>query len=191
MARLARCVSIGLVGFALIVIGNRSAASAMDTVPVSTVAIQQALYSPPRPTRPEPDRLDPRCERGRVLCADKTTHTLRWVVDGQIRMTLAARFGGPNHRTREGVFEVYDKLRHHMSSLYGTPMPFAMFFSGGQAVHYSKQFAVHGYGRGSHGCINLRSHRAAATLFKRVDEGDKVVVYRSAQSQLTSVHHSR
>jgi hypothetical protein len=188
MARLPRCLVIGLVGCTLTAMGHPATSTSTAASPVHT---QQAAYSPPRPLTPEPVRLDPRCERGRVLCADKTTRTLRWVVDGEIRMTLAARFGGPDHRTREGTFEVYDKLRHHVSSLYGTPMPFAMFFSGGQAVHFSKPFAVHGYGRGSHGCINLRNYRATAKLFNRVDEGDRVVVYRSGQPRQTSLHHAR
>jgi L,D-transpeptidase catalytic domain len=132
----------------------------------------------PRPA-PEVPQLDPRCERGRVLCVDKTTRTLRWVVDGKTLMTFDARFGGPRTPTREGVFEVYDMLRRHESSLYGTQMPFAMFFSGGQAVHYSPEFAVEGYNGASHGCVNLRDRRGVAELFDRVREGDKVVVYQS------------
>jgi L,D-transpeptidase catalytic domain len=132
--------------------------------------------------RPAPPavRLDPRCERGRVLCADKSTRTLRWVVNGEVRMTFDARFGLGRYATREGRFEVYDMLRRHESSLYGTQMPFAMFFSGGQAVHYSRDFATKGYAGISHGCVNLRDRRGIAELFERVREGDKVVVYRSA-----------
>src|SRR5215468_10119833 len=106
MARLPRCLVIGLVGCTLTAIGPPT--SAVPTA-ASPVHVQQAVYSPPRPLTSEPGRLDPRCERGRVLCADKTTRTLRWVVDGEIRMTLAARFGRPDQRTREGAFEVYDK----------------------------------------------------------------------------------
>lgn len=132
------------------------------------------------PPLPPPIRLDPRCERGRVLCADKSTRTLWWVVGGEIKMTLDARFGLGRYATREGRFEVYDMLRHHESSLYGTQMPFAMFFSGGQAVHYSRDFATKGYASRSHGCINIRDRRGIARLFDRVREGDKVVVYRSA-----------
>ena len=94
-------------------------------------------------------------------------------------MTVDARFGAPRTPTREGVFRVYDKLRHHVSSIYGTPMPFALFFSGGQAVHYSNDFRDEGYAGASHGCINVRNHRAMADLFDRVRIGDKVIVYRS------------
>lgn len=158
--------------------GDESTASANPgpvDEPTATAAVQPVRS---RPAPPEV-RLDPRCERGRVMCADKTTRTLRWVVDGRVLMTFDARFGGPRTPTREGVFHVYDLLRHHESSLYGTQMPFAMFFSGGQAVHYSPDFAAEGYDGASHGCVNLRDRRGVAELFDRVREGDKVVVYRS------------
>ncbi len=37
---------------------------------------------------PEPGALDPRCTTGRVLCIDKSTSSLRWVVDGDVRGDL-------------------------------------------------------------------------------------------------------
>ena len=58
-------------------------------------------------------------------------------------------------------------------------MPFAMFFSGGQAVHYSPDFAANGYNGASHGCVNVRDYGAIASLFDQVPLGTKVVVYRS------------
>jgi peptidoglycan hydrolase-like protein with peptidoglycan-binding domain len=126
-----------------------------------------------------PGPLDPRCTTGRVLCIDKSSRTLRWVVDGEVRQTLDTRFGGPATPTREGVFSVYLKSRDHVSSLYDTAMPFAMFSSGGQAVHYSPDFAAVGYDGASHGCINVRDYDGIAALFDLVAIGDKVVVYWS------------
>jgi len=128
---------------------------------------------------PPPDDLDRRCLTGRVMCVDKTTSSLRWVVDGRVRVTLAARFGGPSTPTREGAFAVYRKSRDHVSSLYDTPMPYAMFFSGGQAVHYSPDFAANGYNGASHGCVNIRARAAIARLFDIVRIGTPVIVYRS------------
>ncbi len=128
---------------------------------------------------PPPDDLDRRCLTGRVMCVDKTTSSLRWVVDGKVRVTLAARFGGPSTPTREGAFEVFRKSRDHVSSLYDTPMPYAMFFSGGQAVHYSPDFASVGYAGASHGCVNIRAKKAIARLFDIVEIGTPVIVYRS------------
>ncbi len=123
--------------------------------------------------------LDRRCKTGRVLCIDKTSRTLRWVVGGDVRMRFDARFGAAATPTREGRFSVYYKSRDHVSSLYGSSMPFAMFFSGGQAVHYSADFASVGYAGASHGCVNIRNYDKLSRLFDRVRVGDKVIVYRS------------
>ncbi|MGW5635592.1 L,D-transpeptidase family protein [Streptomyces sp. NPDC003832] len=119
---------------------------------------------------------DPRCLTGRVLCVDKTSRTLRWMVGGRTLTTVSVRFGSQYTPTREGVFQVYWKSRDHHSTLYDSPMPYAMFFSGGQAVHYSSDFAARGYGGASHGCVNVRDERAIADLFDQVRNGDKVVV---------------
>ena len=139
-----------------------------------------------KPTRQElfnlgnvPGPLDARCRVGRVLCIDKTSQTLRWVVEGTVQTTVDVRFGGPDTPTREGTFSVNFKSRDHVSTLYDTPMPFAMFFSGGQAVHYSPDFAAVGYAGASHGCVNVRDYDTVAWLFDQVDVGDRVVVYWS------------
>ena len=123
--------------------------------------------------------LDPRCTTGRVLCIDKTSRSLRWVVDGTVRMSLDARFGAWSTPTREGLFHVYLKDRDHVSHQFGSAMPFSMFFSGGQAVHYSSDFAARGYYGASHGCVNIRDYNDLATLFDEVRVGDTVVVYNS------------
>ncbi len=124
-----------------------------------------------------PGALDPRCETGRALCVDKSSQTLRWVVDGQVLKTVDVRFGSDELPTREGAFQVFEKSRDHVSTLYDTSMPFAMFFSGGQAVHYSSDFAARGYSGASHGCVNVRDGGKLATLYGQVRNGDKVVIY--------------
>ncbi|WP_395572161.1 L,D-transpeptidase family protein [Streptomyces sp. BK79] len=121
---------------------------------------------------------DPRCLTGRVLCVSKSSRTLRWMVDGRTVSTMPVRFGSQYTPTRDGVFHVYWKSRHHVSTLYDSAMPYAMFFSGGQAVHYSEDFAVRGYAGASHGCVNVRDEAAIADLYAWVRNGDKVVVYR-------------
>lgn len=126
-----------------------------------------------------PGPLDARCTTGRVLCIDKSSRTLRWVVDGTVRKTVDVRFGSAEMPTREGVFAIERKNREHVSSIYHTPMPYAMFFSRGQAVHYSSDFAARGYNGASHGCVNVRDKDAVAWLYDQVAIGDKVVVYWS------------
>lgn len=128
---------------------------------------------------PEPGGLDPRCTTGRALCVDKATNSLSWVVDGEVITTLDVRFGSDELPTREGAFTVTSKSRDHVSSLYDTSMPFAMFFSGGQAVHYSPDFAANGYNGASHGCVNVRDYDTMVGLFDLVNVGDRVIVYWS------------
>jgi peptidoglycan hydrolase-like protein with peptidoglycan-binding domain len=123
--------------------------------------------------------LDARCTTGRAMCVDKTSRSLRWVVDGVVLKSVEVRFGSDELPTREGAFAVFGKSRDHVSSLYDTPMPFAMFFSGGQAVHYSPDFAANGYNGASHGCVNVRDRATVEWLFDQVRIGDKVIVYRS------------
>ena len=130
---------------------------------------------------PKPGALDPRCRTGRVMCIDKTSRTLRWVVDGKVLLTMDARFGSTvnDTPTREGLFHVYFMNADHVSQLYGSSMPYAMFFSGGQAVHYSSDFATVGYYGASHGCVNIRDYDGIKWLFSQVRVGDAVVVYWS------------
>ncbi|MFE4048378.1 L,D-transpeptidase family protein [Streptomyces sp. YIM B13518] len=123
------------------------------------------------------DAPDPRCTTGRALCISKSSRTLRWMIDGRTVSTMPVRFGSEYTPTREGVFHVYWKSRHHVSTLYDSPMPYAMFFSGGQAVHFSADFAARGYAGSSHGCVNVRDEEAIALLYGQVRNGDKVVVH--------------
>ncbi|MEF2527949.1 MULTISPECIES: L,D-transpeptidase family protein [Streptomyces] len=125
----------------------------------------------------EADAPDPRCMQGRVMCISKESRTLAWMIDGKIISTMDVRFGSENTPTREGEFSVGWKAKDWTSTIYHTPMPYAMFFSGGQAVHYSADFAARGYNGASHGCVNVRDKGKIAALFDQVKVGDKVVVY--------------
>lgn len=130
------------------------------------------------PLLPNINDLDPRCRVGRVMCASKVTRTLTWVVNGRPIKVMWARFGMPGYDTREGTFPVDRKYEYVVSNIYFVPMPYSMFFSGGQAVHYSSNFARLGYASGSHGCINIKDYSGLAWLYSQVRVGDKVVVYR-------------
>ncbi|GHE34307.1 murein L,D-transpeptidase [Streptomyces vinaceus] len=129
------------------------------------------------PTVNEVDAPDPRCMTGRVMCISKESRTLAWMIDGKVVSTMDVRFGSENTPTREGVFNVGWKAKEWTSTIYHTPMPYAMFFSGGQAVHYSADFAARGYAGASHGCVNVRDKAKLSKLFDEVQVGDKVVVY--------------
>ncbi len=122
-------------------------------------------------------QLDERCVTGRAVCISKRDRTLAWVVDGKVRMTMDVRFGAKKEPTREGTFQVEWKSRNHVSKLYDSKMPYALFFSGGQAIHYSTDFAARGYRGASHGCVNVRDKAKVAALFEATRVGDKVIVY--------------
>lgn len=121
--------------------------------------------------------LDPRCLVGRAICISKATRKLSWVINGVVKLRMDVRFGADTTPTREGAFLVEDKRRTWISTLYQSSMPFSMFFSGGQAIHYSSDFAARGYTGASHGCVNVRDWNGIAWLFDQVRLGDPVIVY--------------
>ncbi len=140
----------------------------------------------PQPITPKPGTTKPagmswdqdaRCMSGRVMCVSKSTSMLTWVIDGKPQYQFTVRFGSADLPTREGVFPVYRKAREIRSNIDQSLMPFSMFFSGGEAVHYSPNFARVGYSGNSHGCVNVRDWNGIARLYAEVNLGDKVVVH--------------
>lgn len=91
----------------------------------------------------------------RVACVD-LKRQLTWVQKGGKTLfgPVPMRSGGAGHRTRTGWFRIYWKHKNHWSSLYNAPMPYAQFFSGGQAFH-AVSGSINTVG-GSMGCVNLR-----------------------------------
>lgn len=119
------------------------------------------------------------CKTGRVICVNKSTRQLALVVNGSTQIVLDARFGSVRRGlpTRDGMFRVYWKDADHVSSVYGSAMPFSLFFSGGQAIHFSSDFVRNGYNGASHGCINTRSYAGTRALFNAVRTGDRVYIH--------------
>lgn len=123
-------------------------------------------------------KIDARCRTGaRVMCVNRGGRKLYYVVNGRVVATYDVRTGRPGMVTRPGVFSVYYKNANHVSNLYNVAMPYSMFFDGGEAVHYSADFAANGYGIGSHGCVNMRDWNGIKWLYGQIRLGDKVVVY--------------
>lgn len=137
------------------------------------------IYSPVTQLRRTPiaSSLDSRCWSGRVMCASKKDRKLYWVINGQIQKTFDARFGCAATPSDNGTFRVYWKSYNHTSTIYDTWMPRAMFYNGGEAVHYSPDFANRGWAGCSGGCINIRDWNGINWLYGQVQNGDKVVVY--------------
>jgi peptidoglycan hydrolase-like protein with peptidoglycan-binding domain len=119
------------------------------------------------------------CRTGRILCIDKTQRVLRLMVGGKQRLVTDVRFGTELTPTRDGMHRVERKVRYLISELAGSPMPYSLFFSGGQAVHFSPGFRRDGYNGGSLGCVNIRVYRHAREVYQRSPLGTPVLVYRS------------
>ncbi|QNE20584.1 L,D-transpeptidase [Kribbella qitaiheensis] len=122
-------------------------------------------------------RLDKRCMTGRIICVNKKTRKVVFMLNGKLQASGDARFGAARTPTRNGMFKINRKSKNHVSSLYKSPMPDAMFFSGGQAIHYSSDFKARGYNGASHGCVNMRNRTVIDYIFNHVKVGDKVLVY--------------
>lgn len=116
------------------------------------------------------------------ICVDKTRKVAQLVENGKVTISLDARFGSvntPGLATREGIFSIQRKAVVHMSTEFHTSMPYSMFFSGGQAVHYSQYFAADGYSGASHGCVNIRDLAGIKKMYAKAPLGTRVVIYRS------------
>ncbi|MEU6377590.1 L,D-transpeptidase [Streptomyces sp. NPDC046909] len=111
----------------------------------------------------------------RVACVD-LNRQITWVQKGEkvVYGPVPMRSGRAGYRTRTGWFKVYWKHKNHVSTLYHQPMPYAQFFSGGQAFHavYGSIFTT----VGSMGCVNLRIGDARK-LWGVLKKGDRVYVW--------------
>ncbi|SEL07214.1 L,D-transpeptidase catalytic domain [Streptacidiphilus jiangxiensis] len=98
---------------------------------------------------------------GRVACVD-LTHQRFWIQDGSkiIYGPVRVRTGRAGYVTRDGLFHIYSRQRNHWSTLYNVEMPYSQFFSGGEALH--AVFIPISTPPGSHGCVNMTMHDAAA-----------------------------
>jgi lipoprotein-anchoring transpeptidase ErfK/SrfK len=117
------------------------------------------------------------CHRGHIICIDKTHRVLRYLSNGKTIVRMDTRFGASATPTRTGMYHVYWKDANHVSRLFGSAMPYSMFFDGGQAIHYSSDFARRGYAGASHGCVNVRDYSRIRTLFNLASVGTPVYVY--------------
>ncbi|HKT97012.1 MAG TPA: L,D-transpeptidase [Paraburkholderia sp.] len=124
----------------------------------------------------------------RIICVDKTTYTATVYEGGRPQWSFYVRPGdarGTRYQTGEGYGRIARKSRNHVSSIYGTPMPYAMFISwdtspaAGEAFHLSYQFQSEGYYGASHGCMGVGSEAAMKRLWDTSPKGTRVFVYRT------------
>lgn len=88
------------------------------------------------------------------VCYDRRQHQVTLWRGGRLWNTWLVRGGSSAHKTRTGTFTVFRREKRHRSNLYGSPMPYSQFFSGGQALHGSRNM-MDPYRGHSHGCVNM------------------------------------
>jgi lipoprotein-anchoring transpeptidase ErfK/SrfK len=105
-----------------------------------------------------------RAEAGVMVHIDRGSQTMAVSVDGIPRYNWRVSTGRAGFGTPSGVFRPQSMAARWFShKYYNSPMPHAIFFSGGLAIHGSYATAQLG-GPASHGCVRLHPS-AAAVLF--------------------------
>jgi lipoprotein-anchoring transpeptidase ErfK/SrfK len=112
------------------------------------------------------------CSTAVRACVDLSTQQA-WLTHGGVvdYGPVTVRTGRASAPTDPGTFHVTYKDLHHVSSIYDVPMPYAVFFNGGDAFHEGS------LAESSHGCVHL-SQTAASEFYGTLQPGDEVQVVR-------------
>ena len=114
-----------------------------------------------RTVRGRPDVPRYCVKAGWRACYDRSLHQVNLYRSGVLWNSWLVRGGAYDTPTRTGRFEVYYRDIDHVSSQFDdAPMPYAQFFSGGQALHGSRLMMDPFVGH-SHGCVNFWVEDAA------------------------------
>jgi lipoprotein-anchoring transpeptidase ErfK/SrfK len=103
-----------------------------------------------------------------VVQIDKSAQRMAVSVDGAMRYNWPVSTGRDGYGTPSGTFHPQSMARHYFSrKYYNAPMPHAIFFYYGFAIHGTTDISRLG-GPASHGCVRLHPSHAAA-LFALVE----------------------
>ena len=103
-----------------------------------------------------------------VVQIDKSSQRMAVSVDGAMRYNWPVSTGRDGYGTPSGTFHPQSMARHYFSrKYYNAPMPHAIFFYYGFAIHGTNDISRLG-GPASHGCVRLHPSHAAA-LFALVE----------------------
>ncbi|MFD1533293.1 L,D-transpeptidase [Pseudonocardia aurantiaca] len=140
-------------------------ASAAPSAPVALPAAE------PPPPPPLPATVpDTPCLATARACVELGSDQAWLISDGEVEYgPVPITHGRPGYLTPPGTFQVTFKSRDHVSTIYNSPMPYAVFFNEGIAFHHGSLESK------SHGCIRL-PRSAARTFFHSLDRGDVVQV---------------
>lgn len=109
-----------------------------------------------------------------IVTVDLAAQTLSVFRDGYEIGATAILYGADDKPTPLGTFPILMKDAHHVSSLYGAPMPYTMRLTNdGVAVHGTEV----AWGYATHGCIGVPT-AFAKLLFREAKVGDRVIITR-------------
>ncbi|HEY6424479.1 MAG TPA: L,D-transpeptidase [Pseudonocardiaceae bacterium] len=115
----------------------------------------------------------PRCSPAAQACVDLPSQQAWLMRDGNVTYgPVPVATGKATAPTTPGTFRVFWKDLHHRSSeFHNAPMPYSVFFNGGDAFHEDSVTVR------SHGCVHL-TQPAAQTFYNALHVGDVVQVVR-------------
>jgi hypothetical protein len=144
----------------------------MRGVSVAAMAVLGPVIFPPAPAKAE-----------LLVSVSKSQQRLSVTIDGAETYRWPVSTGRRGHETPSGSFRPIRLERHSYSHEYEmTPMPWAMFFHRGYAVHGIMEAYNLGHAA-SHGCVRLRPDKAAILFSLMRHQGianTKVVVMNGA-----------
>jgi lipoprotein-anchoring transpeptidase ErfK/SrfK len=122
----------------------------------------------------------------RAIVVDIETQVL-YVYRGGVEIGRSAiLYGADDKPTPTGTFKILQKKRHHVSNLYGAPMPYMMRLTmDGIAIHQSQVE----WGSATHGCVGVPKE-FAAKLFAEAQVGDSVLITKGWMAQLLRRVHA-
>jgi hypothetical protein len=135
-------------------------------------ALQEQPAPPPAalPVPEAPVAALPPCRAAARACVQlRSASAWVWGMDGALVGPVPVRVGRADSPTPVGAFPVEAKRVDHVSSLDGTPMPFAVFFADDVALYRGDLTQP------SAGSVRLPAG-AAATFFEALGPGDLVQV---------------
>jgi len=165
---------------------QRNTGVAVDGIigPITWGKLTETTATPaPEPTGAVPNEC--LTSTAKTICIDKhggSEATLYALDNKHIMEQMPVRTGdarGAQYATTAGAFSVGRMYEEYQSREFnGADMPYSMFFNGGQAIHYSEDFAQNGYngGAASHGCVNVGDREKARWLFEWSELYTRVIV---------------
>lgn len=112
------------------------------------------------------------CTSAARACVDLSSNQAWLIRNGRVSYgPVPVSHGRRGLRTPPGTFRVTFRNIDHVSSIYGTPMPYSVFFNGGIAFHQGD------IGGQSAGCVRMQ-RSAAREFYTSLRRGDVVQVVR-------------